>query len=192
MQVRSKTTLVVLAIFAGLAALLAYNWLAMPAVRPHVGDGQFENTSWRFPWPYFGIPIPGYEIDFPEFDLSTDFDVTYRIEQLPQLRNRVGVYLSIFDPSKLLRDDEVRIKLIAQIQLDVRDEDGELVCHVRQPLAEMSWASPEGGDYGLYNLEESFFVSRTDGRYTLRVRYSSDPNLSGLKGFVHIRCGGSI
>jgi hypothetical protein len=181
-----------LILFFGLVGMLAYYFLAMPAVRPHSGDGHFANLSWRFPWPYCGIPIPGYTIDFPQFDLATEFDATYHLENLPELPGKVGLYLSISDPNKIWRDDELRKQLVATIQFDVYDELGELICHVQQPLAKMWWASPEGGDYGLYNLDESFFVPRTGARYTLRVRYSPDPKFSGLKGFVHIRCGGSI
>lgn len=188
---RSRTTLIVTAIAVGSLVLLAYNWLTMPVARPHVGDGRFANHSWRFPWGIVGIPVPGYFIDFPAFDLGNDFDATYHIEQLPQIPPPIGVYLSILSPN---RDwsDEARKQLTAQVQIDVHDERGQRVCHVQQPLSEMVWASPEGGDYGLYNLDESFFVPLRGARYTLRVRYSPDPRFSGLKGFVHIRCGGSI
>jgi hypothetical protein len=191
-RVHNKIKLVVVAVLIGFPGLFAYHFLAMPAVRPHSGDGHFENHSWRFPWPYLGMPIPGYTIDFPMFALSDEFDASYHFEGLPELPNEVGVYLSISDPKKIWRDDKVRKQLSARVQLDVHDEHGELVCHVLHPLAKMIWAQWEGGDYGVYYLHESFFVPRTGARYTVRVRYSPDTRFFGLNGFVHFRCGGSI
>jgi hypothetical protein len=178
-------------IFLGLS-FVGYSLLAMPTIQPHLGDGHFQNTSWRFPWSYLGVPVPGYEIDFPEFDLLTDRDVTYRIESLPNRPDRVGVYLAIWDPDQLLRRDAARKRLTASVRFDIYDERGELITHVQQPLATMIWAQPEGGDYGLYDLNESFFKTRPDASCTIRMRYSADPRLKDLKGFVHIRCGCSI
>ena len=181
-------------LFLGFAWMVAYYFLAMPTVRPHSGDGCFENHSWRFPWPYLGIPIPGYTIDFPQFDLSNDFEASYHLEDLPAIHNPVGVYLSLHDPNNLWSNDGLRKKLIATIQFDIYDDGGRSVCHVEQPLAKMWWAWPEGGNhcFGLYVSDESFFVPNSGARYTLCVRYSPDPALRGFKGFVHIRCGGSI
>jgi hypothetical protein len=171
-----------------------YSTFAMPVVRPHVGDGHFINTSWRFPWRTIGLPIPGYEINFDEFDLGTEFDATYHIEQLPSFGNHVGVYLSINDPERRFTHDESRKKLTARLEIEVTDRQGNTLCQVQHPLGEMVWADPEGGPnaYGLYKLDESFFSPNGAGQYRIHLHYSPDPALKNFRGFAHIRCGGSI
>lgn len=167
---------------------------AMPDVQPHVGDGRFENHSWRFPWAHFGMPIPGYIIDFGKFELANAFDATYRVERLPSIDNDLGIYLSIIDLGGKFRNDESRKLLNAKVEISIVDQRGEIVCHIEEPLAKMVWADPEGGPdtYGLYDLDHSFFIPEKDGQCQIHVRYWPDPKLSGLRGFFHIRCGGSI
>ncbi|MGD9644797.1 MAG: hypothetical protein AB7U73_03735 [Pirellulales bacterium] len=138
--------------------------------------------------------MPGYTIDFADFDLGAPFEADYHLERLPNPSKHMGVYLSIADPTHELEADDQREKLIAAVQFEVTDEQGQLVCQVDQPLAKMIWAAPEGGAdcYGLYQLDRSFFDARSEGKYRLRIRYTPDPKLIGFRGFVHIRCGGSI
>jgi len=189
-----SVVLVLLALVCALLAWRVHDALAMPDVQPHVGDGKFENHSWRFPWRSIGLPIPGYFIRFEEIDLANPFEATYRIENLPKLESPVGVYLCIADPDRKLGNDAAREHLKATIELDVTDGKGATVCHVSHPFAEMVWADPEGGpdSYGLYNLDESFFVPSDGERYQIRLHYTPEPGLAGFKGFVFIRCGGSI
>jgi hypothetical protein len=138
------------------------------------------------------MPIPGYTIDFPEFDLANEFEDSYALEKLPTLQKHVGIYLAIRDPDKRFRTDAPRNQLAAQFEFDLIDESGAVVAQLRHSLAKMHWASPEGGDYGLYDLDQSFFNPNPGARYRLRVHYSPDPALNGLIGFIHIRCGGHI
>lgn len=168
--------------------------LVMWPIPPHVGDGQFRDLSFRFPWAIAGIPIPGYSITFKQLDLSRGYTASYTLAKVPDIGEEVVLYLCVADPHHALRDDMARQRLTAEIQLDVEDEHGTLVCHVDKPLAKMYWAYPTGGAdcYGLYSLPESVFFSRKDAQYRLRVRYSPDPQLSGFRGFVYIRCQGSI
>jgi len=58
----------------------------------------------------------------------------------------------------------------------------------------MFWSGFEGGPdtYGLYDLDESFFEPRDGESYQIRIRYTPEPKLAGFRGFVYIRCGGSI
>lgn len=137
------------------------------------------------------MPIPGYTIDFPEFDLSNEFSESYSLEKLPNIQKDVGIYLAIRDPDKKFDNDPERKQLNARFEFDLIDESGNMVAQLRHSLADMIWTW-EGADYGLYDLDQSFFNARPSARYRLRVRYSPDPALNGLKGFVHIRCGGSI
>jgi hypothetical protein len=166
----------------------------MPDVQPHRGDGKFENHSSRFPWAHFGMPVPGYTINFEEFDLANAFDATYRVEQLPIVDKQLGIYLSVMDHDNKFRTDEARNQLAAKIEITIVDQQGKTVCHVEQPLAKMRWAWPEGGrdTYGVYDLDQSFFMPQNDSHYRLQVQYWPDPKLSGLRGFFRIRCGGSI
>jgi hypothetical protein len=166
----------------------------MPPVQRHAGDGQFSNTSWRFPWVTVGLPVPGYEINFDDFDLGEEFDATYNVARLPSLSGEVGIYLSVVDPGHELRSDESRHELNATVEIEVIDGNGKLACRVQQPLGRMTWAEPEGGadTYGLYLLPQSFFKSEQNEKYQIHLRYSPDDRMSGFRGFVHVRCGGSI
>src|SRR5215813_559035 len=133
---------------AGLVALAIVLWIAvfrMPVIQPHVGDGKFENHSWRFPWISVGLPVPGYTIEFNHFDLANPYDSTYSVGRLPQIDRRPYIYLCIKDSNRLLRSDEDRKRLTAKVQIDITDSKGQSVCHVQQPLAKMYWAGDEGG-----------------------------------------------
>jgi hypothetical protein len=172
----------------------AYSTLRMPDIRPHVGDGQFQNCSFRFPWRTVGMPIPGYSITFEQIDLATPLEDTYHVEALPQIGRHAVVYLCIIDPQRNWRTDASRAQLVALIEIDVIDGDHLAVCHISQPISKMWWADPEGGPstYGLHRVDESSFVPARGQKYDIRVRYLPDPQLSGMKGFIYIRCGGSI
>lgn len=194
---RSGTTTIWLFVASLAAAVVswgAYELFAMPAVERHIGDGQFQNRSWRFPHRDYGVPVAGYTIDFEEFDLSLPFEATYEVERLPLAGNRVGVYLSIVDPEQRFALLEARRQLTAQVEISVVDLHGKRVCRVRKSLGTLIWAGDEGGPntHGLYDLVDSFFAPAEAGRYQIRIRYEPDPTLSGMIGFVHLRCGGSI
>jgi hypothetical protein len=165
----------------------------MPDVPPPVGDGQFKNISWRFPWKTVGIPIVGYSITFASLDLSRAHDVSYNVEHLPEIGKSAVVYFCIVDDSRTLQSDEARRQLKATCDIDIVDGKGQSVCHVVRSLAQMYWADPEGGrnTYGLYTMD-SVFEYGGDEEYRIRVRYSSDAKLQGFQGFVYIRCGGHI
>lgn len=191
---RNALCIIAFAIVATLVSWRAYGLFAMPAVEPHAGDGQFKNHSWRFPHDRFGVPVAGYTIDFEKFDLGRPFEATYRIEQLPTFGNRVGVYLSVVDVHGKYDRLEARKSLAAVVEISVVDQNGVVVSEVEQPLGKLIWAGGEGGadTHGLYDLDDSFFAPAEGGRYEIRIRYRPDPQLSGMSGFVHIRCGGSI
>jgi hypothetical protein len=162
---------------------------------PHHGDGTFKDISWRFsPDGLLSFPLYGYEIVFPTFNLGDKYETEFKMTDLPDIGKDVVVYLCVADPEHRYRSDAARDRLIARVQFDISDEYGKLVCHVAKPLAKMYWADPEGGAdcYGLYSLPESVFVSRKGTQYRLHVRYLPDPQLACFRGFVYIRCGGSI
>jgi len=189
-----RRTIVLLVVSMPISVLIAFlcSKLIMRPITPHVGDGQFQNISWRFPWGTVGIPITGYSITFERFDLAKGYTASYTLEKVPDIGKCLEVYLCVVDSRRTLRDESTRRSLQAEIQFDVFDEHGRLVCHVKKPIAQMDWADPQGGTdcYGLYSLGQSQFFSRKDMKYTLHVRYSPDPQLSGFRGFVFVRCGG--
>lgn len=169
-------------------------WFPMRPLHPHRGDGDFRDISFRWPWGTFGLAIRGYTITFPTFTLGEPYEAEFYMRELPDISTKPVVYLCIADPKRSLRGDEERKRLTAEIAFDMLDQDGKPVCHVVMPIAKMYWAAPEGGGdcYGLYALPDSHFASRKNGQYKLRVAYRPDRLLSGFRGFVHVRCGGSI
>jgi hypothetical protein len=188
--VLTATVLVVV----GALGLASHLWLAMPPLRPHHGDGKFKDISWRWPWGTSGIPVRGYTIMFPTFALRDKYENDFHIRNLPDIGGCPVVYLCINDPEGRLSRDVARKQLTARVYFDVLDENGRSVCQVDQSLAKMYWADSEGAAncYGLYMLPDSCFSVRKGGRYLLHVRYTSDSQLSDFRGFVYIRCGGSI
>jgi hypothetical protein len=194
-RIKARTFYAAIA-FAFVAAVgwYLYSIFAMPEIRPHVGDGRFANHSWRFPWVTVGIPVTGYTIEFDHFDLSSDYDASYRLEQLPIIGKEAVIYLCISDPNHKWRTDDSRRQLTATVEFDIIDGRGQSVCSVKQRLGKMYWAEPEGGKdtYGLYVLPESEFEPQRSEKYRIHLHYSADPQLSGLEGFAWIRCGGSI
>lgn len=181
------------------AAALSLIWLAGSTfatrdLEPSQGDGLFTNTSWRFPWKRFGIWISGYTVKFPQFDLASPFDATYRIERLPSIGKDAVIYLCVADPKNQFRTRDTRERLGATIEITVVGAKGKPVCHVKKPVAKMVWANPEGGanTYGLYSIPESYFTPGSNEKYRIQIRYVPDAQLSDLEGFIWIRCGGSI
>jgi hypothetical protein len=190
---RKKIYLVIGLIALAIIGWFAYSVFAMPRIRPPAGDGTFANHSRRFPWGTVGIPVPGYTIEFEHFDLADPYDATYNVAQLPQIEQWPLVYLCVADPKRLLNTDAARHRLTAAVEFEITDSKGQSVCRVQQPVAKMWWSDPEGGrdTYGLY-VDESEFKYDPNEKYRIRVHYTPDPALKGFKGFVFIRCGGSI
>jgi hypothetical protein len=83
--------------------------------------------------------------------------------------------------------------LTATVEITVTDQNGEVVCEVKQPVGKMIWATEGGRDTsGLYDIDKSFFKPKRGGRYKIRINYQPDAALAGMKGYLYIRCGGSI
>ena len=205
-----------LLIVFGIALLPVTAWnlhlpFGMPRVQPHVGDGTFRNVSFRYPWTSAGIPITGYTIEFPHFELSKPQTLSYRIEKLPQIDKSVGIYLCIIDPKHKFRHDRDQEQLTNGVTIDVVDESGRRVSGVNSQLAKMYWCEPGGAGpdtYGLFVMRgsnasnsvrgnangdlDSFFEPRQQANYEIHVKYEPDAKLEGLQGYVFIRCGGSL
>ena len=79
-RIRRRTILFLLVSVLGsaLGVYLCSNLIMWP-IAPHVGDGQFRDISWRFPWLTVGIPVTGYSITFEQFDLSQGYSDSYTL-----------------------------------------------------------------------------------------------------------------
>jgi len=167
-------------------------------IPPSRGDGDFRDISWRFPWPSLpvGLPVPGYVVRFPTFDLGEDYQREFAVADLHDIKQKVGVYLFVSVPWHPHFDDDKR-QLQAEFEFEVRDAKGQIVAHAKNPLSKLIWSTPLGIEgcedgYALYSLEESFFQVHKGERYTLRAVYRPDPTLRAHQGFVYLQCGGSI
>ncbi len=189
--VTRKALLVVITLSVGMGVVLYY-FLAMPTLVPHKGDGVFVNTSWRFPWVTVGIPLPGYQIKFPNFDLDRDYSASYQIENLPIVEGQHAICYLCVQGTNLKYFDKRISQLVATFKMEVYDEHDQLVCQVDHPLRDLRWSTPlrESG-YALYSERGSRFIPLANSHYTLKVWYVGDPQLNPGSGFVYIGCGGS-
>lgn len=157
-------------------------------IPPSRGDGNFRDISWRYPWPVlpFGIPLPGYVVKFPAFDLGEEYHAEFAVEDLHDIGQKVGVYLFV---------DRSQHSDVAQFEFEVCNSKGQSLAHANRALSEFTWSTPLGIERGdgsaLYSLDESFFRVQKGERYTLRVKYRPDPALRTRQGFVYLQCGGS-
>lgn len=151
----------------------------------HRGDGAFRDESGRI-GPVF---VQGYTISMPEFGLGRPHEAEYRLAELPEIEKGCGIYLAIVHEqgTPLLEDKQ---ELDGKLEFELLDSDGGLVSSVAGRLGDYIWA--HGGNYELYQMDKSFFLPDREKDYTLRVRYSPDANLAGMRGFVWLRCGGSL
>jgi len=157
--------------------------LLLPPVPAHRGDGSFRDTSFFF----WVLPIRGYSITMPEFDLSQPIEAEYRLASLTDIGKECGVYLAIRD-----RQWSGETKQIGgQLRFELLDSQGHVVTDVSGRLGEFWWAT-SGRRSELYQLDKSFFTPRSGEEYRLRLFYTPDPSLVGHKGFVYLRSGGSV
>lgn len=164
-------------------------------VPPSHGDGEFADTSWRFPnnCP-LGMPVLGYNVRFPAFDLGAQYDHEFVVHDLHEIGPKVGVYLFVDGP---VPSDAEQHQVRAEFAFEVRDSIGQVIAHLDQPIGKLIWTTPAhidgaGNGAGLYSLDESFFQVHRGEHYTLRVKYRPDPALRGRRGLVYLNCGGSI
>jgi hypothetical protein len=157
---------------------------------PHEGDGTFKDISWRFPYDHFGFAVWGYLISFPEFDLGEDYAAEFKVANLPNIGNEVVVFLAVNDPGHTI--GAFKEGLAVAWEYEVVDSEGHVVVADKRPLKDFIWSEPSrlGDTYGIYELR--CFQPRKGERYTIRVRYQSDPQLRSFKGRVYLECGGSI
>lgn len=169
----------------GCVAILAgivFFWSAcsLPPIPEHQGDGVFRNISRRIGL----IPLPGYTISMPEFDLTQPFQAEYKVSGLTNLGRKCGVYLAFDDPelnlAKPIGQEKERPPTLSLMLTDSR---GRTVVDAKGNLHEFIWSSA-GSRIMLYQMERSFFHPNINEEYTLRIAYTPDPAFAGYRGFV--------
>jgi len=154
----------------------------------YTGDGTIEDISFRFTV----FPVKGYSISFTPFEMGQEFSDSYGLSNLPDLDD-VGVYL-VVESDDYISEIE-KLKLNAKVELILTDSKNQTELRVDKQLKELIWSYPHRGaisGHALYDLDKSFFSPRIGEQYTLRINYSPDENLSLRKGYVFIRCKGSL
>ena len=195
--------------------------LSVRPLPPHQGDGIFQDISWRFPYDHLGFTVEGYQVLFPEFNLGEAYEAEFKVAGLPDIPQRIGVYLLLSDPDDKVREEEERRRnerqenqdgqdsldddfkdgLSAVWEFEVRDSQNHVVISVKRPLSELTWSTPSRHKgYGIYAFSPSadeegkgsHFQYRKGEHYTLRVRYRPDAQLRPFRGRVYLQCGGGI
>lgn len=158
------------------------------AVIEYKGDGKIKDISWNFAG---FLPVLGYSIDFPDFDLSKSYNTIYSLGNLPKYLHKVGIYLLIKDARSKWPDERKKSLEDGHIIIKIKNNKGKPIKEVNQLLKNMRWSDERGG-LGAYDSVNSFFNPADTTNYTIEVKYWPDNGLEGLKGSIYIRAGGSI
>jgi len=175
-------------IYCFLINTVEYHSFLKKEISRYNGDGIIKDISFRFTV----FPVKGYSITFTLFELGQPFSNTYTLSNLPDL-DHVGVYL-VVESEDYFKDEE-RLKLNSKVELIMTDAKDQVVLKVDSYLKELIWMSAHQGivrGYALYNMDTSFFSPKKNERYTLKVRYYPDETLSSRRGYIFIRCGGTL
>jgi hypothetical protein len=177
----------VITILVALAALVSFFLYAcgLPPIAPHRGDGQFQDISHRA-GPF---RLRGYTISMPEFDLGQPHQQEYRLADLPELGPECGVHLAVRGRNGGWGTNATRLN--GELRLELINSKGNVVVNVSGKLGDYTWWG-FGDMHALYQLRRSFFRPDRREEYRLRFSYTPDPKLAGYRGFVYLRCGGSM
>jgi hypothetical protein len=190
---RAEKRIVVGAFLVMSAALLGTCvWMfVLTPIPSHRGDGQFQDTSHRVG----PLPIRGYTISMPEFDLGEAHQAEYHVAGLTNIGQDCGVYLAFHDPNdKRFFGGEWR-NLEGKLRLELLDSRGSIVVATSGRLADYTWYEELGASHhlvALYQLDKSYFRPNRRDEYLLRISYVPEPRLKGYKGFAYLRCTESI
>jgi len=123
----------------------------------------------------------------PEFDLGKSHQAEYRLANMSDIAKPCGIYLAIVPRDRKIVNNTKEFD--GFLQFDLVNSKGVSVTSVSGRLGDYWWA--QGGNCELYQLDKSFFSPVPAEKYLLRITYSPDSKLEGMRGFVYLRCGGS-
>jgi hypothetical protein len=177
-------------VVAAVVAVVAWRCWPLGPLQAHTGDGTFADLSWRAR--AFGVPVfdvRGFSVSMPGFDMGDPHQDEYRVASLPDIGRDCMLYLAIDDPQYqwLGRDSEIH-QLRGRLRLEVIDGRGEVVRQAEGPLGEWVWGNWRGA-HRLHKMFAMSFPARHDQEYTLRVSYSGDQALAGMRGYCYLECG---
>jgi hypothetical protein len=191
---RRKLIIIIAGIILILLSMVIYrpveNWPYLSSqLNKYSGDGVIKDESIRF----LVLPVKGYSISFPIFNLGTNQNKSYRLSELPTIGKKVGIYFVIEDPIYYWRDENIKT-LEGGIEIILRDSKGVQLIKINSKLKDLIWSShyAKVNGHALYNLDKSFFNSDRSQNYVLDFRYIADMKLKQTNGNVYIRCGGSL
>jgi len=159
------------------------------APSPYTGAGVYQDIS-RGSWPF---AVPGYAVQFSEFELSRDMSGTYHFSGLPNIGRPSILY---FDIEKLNNASSVEEKLKmtdqATVILELREKGGKLIAKTSGHLHEhVRYVRSDREFIMLYQPISSVFVPDPHAHYIIDVTYHADDSFQGIRGHVYLECGGS-
>jgi hypothetical protein len=169
---------------------MAYHLPGPQRIRPHQGDGQFNDTSWQAST--LGIPlynIPSYTVYFPEFDLHDNYDGVYHVTGLSNIGKTCRFYLAIADPGRRLRqagDEPTGIE--GSLHIEICTTEGNVVATSSGDLSDYVWGYWLDA-HRLHQMSALEFSPNASARYTIRISYKTDGSIKGLMGRGYLECG---
>jgi hypothetical protein len=139
------------------------------------------------------LEVPAYSISFPEFDLGKRHEATYKVSSLPSIGKSCTLFLAVEDPDNrwFMRDDEIS-QLTGKLMIEVLDARGNVLSRAEDKLGRFVWGNWLGA-HRLYYMPEQDpqprFIPDPSEKYTCRIKYSGDPQLDSLKGYLYFQCG---
>lgn len=182
-------------ILRGLLMLTSFNiiWDGIP---PHHGDGVFTDNSLKMIGP---LGVHAYSIRMPDFDLGNLKEETYVVSNLTPKRSRLGleVFLGIEDDIPVREPALEKQNLKGLFRIFIKDSRGKLILHVEDDMSNCIWGEMRNlrqkdnswvDVYLLYPRDQNFhFTPIKKETYQIFLRYTPDPRLEGLKGFVGMK-----
>lgn len=164
------------------AAQVASNviWMTCTTLPAYRGDGEFHDLTGRSLGPAFSIHMP-------KFDLGQPFEAKYHATGLKRVGWDCALYLATEPiPDRVWADID---RLGGHLSLDLIDSRGAPLVNVGGKLGEFGWTADfEHVEFAKFPACR--FEPDPNEQYVIRVSYSPDPRLKGLKGYVYIRSGG--
>jgi hypothetical protein len=144
----------------------------------------------------------GYEIQFEKFDLSAEFNKTYKIENVPKLGKAAFITLRVLmgvEEFKSLKDQDSEL-LKSIIAISVENAEGKQLKYISAPMDEF-WveghpSQPHHPADLFYSTKDKDTVINSElwekGNLIIRLHFTPGKEKfpKGIKGMLLISCGG--